>query len=478
MARPGDERDWSGHFPSLIGPNARARARQNRDHYSVREADVTALLPEIPVLPRRLRRVVALALAAALPAIAAASPAPDSGLRRTEQLDTSRLGRIGEDERALLRVEWRAARSAQAEAEQVQGMLDALRRMEGTVAEIGRLLRALPARSAPPPPEPAPPEDASSWSSGAWLAAGALLVLAALWFGHRRGSSPAASVAASEPVAEATPVSDPAPLDTPAPPAPAEMPATSAPPAMPEASVALPESTAAPAAPIDAGTAMSPPAQSAAESTPPVSVPDDRSTAQADHEPLEFTLEEADPDAVARAEARERERPTSSALGPAPAAAETHSEPTLELAEIMLSMGLEQSAAQALVEYSEAHPRQAVYHWLKLLDIYRGSGHRKDFKEAAEKLRLHFNIQADDWTRAHGGEAPSLEGFGRIIGHIQGLWQQPAECVAYLRHLIEDNREGTRAGFPQPVAEEILLLIEIQGEPAESQQAAAAGTTT
>lgn len=44
---------------------------------------------------------------------------------------------------------------------------------------------------------------------------------------------------------------------------------------------------------------------------------------------------------------------------------------------------------------------------------------------------------------------------------VQQLWPQPEECIAYLRHLLEDNRDGARAGFPQSVAEEFLLLIEI-----------------
>jgi hypothetical protein len=34
--------------------------------------------------------------------------------------------------------------------------------------------------------------------------------------------------------------------------------------------------------------------------------------------------------------------------------------------------------------------------------------------------------------------------------------------VTFLQTLLLDNRDGTRAGFPLPVAEEILLLIAIQ----------------
>jgi hypothetical protein len=33
--------------------------------------------------------------------------------------------------------------------------------------------------------------------------------------------------------------------------------------------------------------------------------------------------------------------------------------------------------------------------------------------------------------------------------------------VAYLESLLRDNREGARQGFPQSVAEEIVLLMRI-----------------
>ena len=44
---------------------------------------------------------------------------------------------------------------------------------------------------------------------------------------------------------------------------------------------------------------------------------------------------------------------------------------------------------------------------------------------------------------------------------IISLWPQPGACIDYLRQLLEDNRDGMRNGFPQPVAEEIILLVAI-----------------
>jgi len=51
-------------------------------------------------------------------------------------------------------------------------------------------------------------------------------------------------------------------------------------------------------------------------------------------------------------------------------------------------------------------------------------------------------------------------GAGRRSGLAARLWPS-AEARDYLEKLLADNREGTRNGFPQSVAEEMLLLIAV-----------------
>jgi hypothetical protein len=187
---------------------------------------------------------------------------------------------------------------------------------------------------------------------------------------------------------------------------------------------------------------------------------------------IDFILEEADPATVV-ADLPKRSKPSMPLITPAEVSSQLKKknvEPTLQLAEIMLSMGLEQGAAQTLVEYTEANPKHAIYHMLKLLGIYRKRGLHQEFQETAEKLRKNFNIQAEDWATSDRAEAPSLEGFSRVSEHVQSIWDQPEECITYLRHLIEDNRDGARAGFPQSVAEEILMLVEVLKETSGSTQ--------
>jgi hypothetical protein len=136
-------------------------------------------------------------------------------------------------------------------------------------------------------------------------------------------------------------------------------------------------------------------------------------------------------------------------------------ESIIELAEMMLAMGLATGAAQKLVDHIRDNPKKALAHWLKLLEIYRESGQRSKFEQAAKQLQKEFNIRASDWMRG-SVDRPRLEKFDRVYTKTESLWTRPAQCIEFLSGILADNRDGTRVGFPQEVAEEILLLIDIQ----------------
>jgi outer membrane murein-binding lipoprotein Lpp len=135
----------------------------------------------------------------------------------------------------------------------------------------------------------------------------------------------------------------------------------------------------------------------------------------------------------------------------------------IELANIMTSMGLTESAAQTLVDHIRENPRQSLQHWLKLLELHRINGKREDFERSTQELRQHFNVQAEEWGSTAGASRGTIETYPHIRAQITKLWRDTG-CVKYLHSLLMDNREGTRAGFPLPVAEEILLLIAVQSD--------------
>ncbi len=147
-------------------------------------------------------------------------------------------------------------------------------------------------------------------------------------------------------------------------------------------------------------------------------------------------------------------------------AAESTSDPSqaaIELANIMTSMGLADSAAQTLVDHIQANPRQSLPHWLKLLELHRRNGNREEFERSANEMRTHFNVKAEEWGPAQSigpQSRDSLENYPHICAQIVKHWQTP-DCLPILQALLADNREGTRVGFPLAVAEEILLLVAI-----------------
>jgi hypothetical protein len=132
-------------------------------------------------------------------------------------------------------------------------------------------------------------------------------------------------------------------------------------------------------------------------------------------------------------------------------------DPVLELADVMASLGLAREAAQAIIEHIHQNPHQDPSHWFKVLEIYRKTGNREGFDVAVRELRQHLNVSVGGWAEAAQTERKSIEDYPHLSAELQALWHKP-ECDEFLNRLLEDNRGGQRAGFPQSVAEEIALL--------------------
>ena len=141
----------------------------------------------------------------------------------------------------------------------------------------------------------------------------------------------------------------------------------------------------------------------------------------------------------------------------------------MELAEIMLSFGRGEGAADALAEYVRTHPRNAIEPWLRLLDLYRQLGKRADFEELGRRIGLAFNISAPDWSPdgeavgKSGSTVPApaaIEAYAHVVERLTTLWGT-ADCAPYLDRLLRDNRDGRRIGFPALVVDEILMLREL-----------------
>ena len=148
--------------------------------------------------------------------------------------------------------------------------------------------------------------------------------------------------------------------------------------------------------------------------------------------------------------------------------------PVMELAEIMLSFGRVKGAAQALQEYIDQNPQEALQPWIRLMDVYRMAGMRAEFENVARNLNVHFNVEVQNWDEAQASvvalsdsERPvaprpqSLEDMPRLLTTIVDLWGS-GDVVGYLYQLLRDNRGGQRTGFALPVVEDVLFLIELK----------------
>jgi len=302
----------------------------------------------------------------------------------------------------------------------IEGILGSLTHIDSLVVEIERMLRQLPDFGAPPvaaKPAPAPvpvviektviQEVEVPGPLGGWmptLAGAGLLALLAFWLGRKQGAAPQAATPGKK----------------------------------------LAEFESEPVKPALEKRTVAPAAIPAAAPTPPAAPQFELPSVQPEPEPTSSKAAPIEPSPSIE--------PSSSAQG----------DQALELAEIMLSMGLGHGATQTLTEQIRNEPKQALRHWLKLLDIYRKNGQQEEFERSAEELRLHFNVRPEDW-HAQAGTSQSLESFPHIAKRLTELWGKP-DCLVYMQNLLDDNRGGARSGFPQSVAEELLMLTSVMRE--------------
>lgn len=348
----------------------------------------------------------------ALSAVTDAAPLPEPKLRLDAALRAKPA--VSSSERSVLRVEWQAGQSRADEGVAIDDMLTRLERMGHSLAELRAAVNAIPANRTG---EPSPSASAGGGDEALpWMpVAGGVAVLAAagiFWRRRRRGEM-SDQLLRPELLAPPTPATPRSPVSN----APEKASAKA------KAQGTEKSETSPPPSATGAGDGST--------GAPPPGLEIDLIPTLAPLPPPDFDIHP-----IAEAD------------------------DALELVEIMVSMGLNQGAAQTLEEQIRLNPRRALYHWLKLLDIYRRAGQQVEFDRAARELNQCFNVKIPQWADQTAHRA-SLEDYPHVVGRLQELWPLPGSCMAYLTRLLEDNRGGTRIGFPQPVVEDVLLLLSL-----------------
>ncbi len=135
-------------------------------------------------------------------------------------------------------------------------------------------------------------------------------------------------------------------------------------------------------------------------------------------------------------------------------------ESAIALAEIMLSFGRVQGAAETLARHIDESSPDNPRPWLMLLDLYRRGGMADDYGRLAPAVAKRFNLAVPAWetlgTPLTG--LKSLEDYPHAVKVVTTAWGTQ-DCVDHLYRLVHDTRGGQRGGFPLEVVEEIVLLL-------------------
>ena len=137
-------------------------------------------------------------------------------------------------------------------------------------------------------------------------------------------------------------------------------------------------------------------------------------------------------------------------------------ESAVELADIMMSFGRIQGAAETLAEFIRSNPKQAVTPWLKLLEVYRAADMREDFEVITRQLNKTFNVKVVAWDEFDAARqtTDSVEQMAHIVKMLTDTWMT-VDCQAYIQRLLRDNRDGARQGFPIAVVDDLLMLMAV-----------------
>lgn len=141
-----------------------------------------------------------------------------------------------------------------------------------------------------------------------------------------------------------------------------------------------------------------------------------------------------------------------------------------EEAEVYLLLGRMDLAIGALRHYIESSADAPAHVWMSLLDVLHAQGLRQEFEKLAPEIRERFNVALPTWEDANArcSGMTGLERFPHLFARIAGQWRDP-QCIDYLRSLLQDNRNGERGGFHMEAFRDLLFLIGILEQAADSQ---------
>ncbi len=127
-------------------------------------------------------------------------------------------------------------------------------------------------------------------------------------------------------------------------------------------------------------------------------------------------------------------------------------------AEFFVVLGQDDAAIDLLAEHLRSTGGGSPLPYLKLLEIH----HRRDEREAYERIRSRFNLRFNAYAPAWGvdlGHGRTLDDYGGVLPRLQQVWTRPLDAMAELEALLFRKSRGEL--FDLPAYREVLFLYSL-----------------
>lgn len=145
-------------------------------------------------------------------------------------------------------------------------------------------------------------------------------------------------------------------------------------------------------------------------------------------------------------------------------------------AEFFLVLGQDEAAIDLLTGHMRSTSDSSPLPYLKLLEICKRRGDRKEYERLRERFNSRFATHAPEWeTDLQAGL--TLEDYPAVVERLQSLWTQPKRAMEVLQATL--LREPTDAdlqadSFELPAYRELMLLYSVARDLSEGVAAEAA----
>ncbi len=147
-------------------------------------------------------------------------------------------------------------------------------------------------------------------------------------------------------------------------------------------------------------------------------------------------------------------------------------------AEFFIVLGQDEAAIDLLMGHLRSTSDTSPLPYLKLLEICKRRGDRKEYERLRDRFNSRFAARAPEWeTDLQGGLA--LEDYPAVVGRLQSLWSQPKRAMEVLQATLlrEPSDADLQAdSFDLPAYRELMMLYSVARDLSESDASDGAGT--